>query len=69
MKIFYLTINLQIALHKIKYHIFTSNRMVWKLLLRQIMYFVAFIIATSKEFNSNQLKVLLQSYGQHAGET
>ncbi len=31
-------------------------------------YFAAFIIATSKEFNSNQINVLLQSYGQHANE-
>ncbi len=31
-------------------------------------YFVAFIMATSKEFNSNQINVHLQSYGQHAGE-
>ncbi len=31
-------------------------------------YFVTFIIAASKEFNSNQINVLLQSYGQHAGE-
>ncbi len=30
-------------------------------------YFVAFIIATSKVCNSNQINVLLQSYGQHAG--
>ncbi len=31
-------------------------------------YFVAFIIATSKEINSNQIIVLLQSYGRNAGE-
>ncbi len=29
-------------------------------------YFVTFIIATSKVCNSNQINVLLQSYGQHA---
>ncbi len=31
-------------------------------------YFVAFIIAASKEINSNQIIVLLQSYGKHAGK-
>ncbi len=46
-KIFCLTINVQIALYRIKCHIFKTK------------YFVAFIIATSKEFNSNQIIVLL----------
>ncbi len=31
-------------------------------------YFVAFIIAASKEFKSNQINVLLQSYDQHSGK-
>ncbi len=31
-------------------------------------FFVAFIMATSNEINSNQINVLLQSYGQRAGE-
>ncbi len=34
----------------------------------QTKYVVAFIITNSKEFNSIQINVLFQSYGQHAGE-
>ncbi len=37
-------------------------------IIKTTSFAATFIIANSKEFNSNQINVLLQSYGEHAGE-
>ncbi len=69
MTIFYLSINVQLTLYIIKLsHFYNLQNGLETIIKTKLKYFVAFIIATSKEFNGNQINVLSQSYGQHAGE-
>ncbi len=65
MKIFYLTMKGTIIRYKMS-HLYKLQNGLETIIMKN--YFVAFIVATSMEINSNQIFVLLWHYMQHSGE-